>query len=324
MGAVLRSLTAAAWALLWMSAGAPAQDFPSRPIRLLVAFAPGGTTDFVARVVAEKAKSFLGQSVIVENKPGANGAIAAEAVANADPDGYSLFFSTVGAVAINPAMRTDLRYDATRDFAPVAMVARNTVLFAVNPALKIDTAKELVALAKQKPGTVTVAITGIGAISHLAVELLQAAAGIKLLYVPYRGAAQAMTDIIGGQLNAMSADVPVLLTQVRAGKVKIIGANSSVRSEVLPDVPTFSEQGYPDVVADNWAGVLAPARTPPAVIAKLNDAFNAALADPEVRRKLAENGVSPLSGTPQEFAALIRSETVRWGKVVRETGVKGE
>lgn len=324
MGPLWRGIAVATEVLLWMTAGAPAQDFPSRPIRLVVAFAPGGTTDFVARVVAEKAKAFLGQSVIVENKPGANGAIAAEAIANADPDGYALFFSTVGALAINPAMRADLRYDVGRDFTPVAMVARNTVLFAVNPALKIDNARDFVALAREKPGTITVAITGVGAISHLAVELFQAAAGIKLLYVPYRGAAQAMTDIIGGQLNAMSADVPVLLTQVRAGKVKIIGADSAARSEVLPDVPTFSEQGYPDVVADNWAGLLAPARTPAAVVAKLNGAFNAAVADPDVRRKLAENGVSPLSGTPAEFADMIRRETARWGKVVREHGIKGE
>jgi tripartite-type tricarboxylate transporter receptor subunit TctC len=304
--------------------GADAQDYPTRPIRLVVAFAPGGTTDFVARLVSDKAKSILGQPIIVENRPGANGAIAAENIAKADPDGYSLFFSTAGALAINPSMRSDLPYDPIKDFAPAGMVARNTVLFAVNPALKIDTAKELVALAKQRPATVTVAVTGVGAISHLALELLQASAGIKLLIVPYRGAGQALGDLIGGQLDAMSAEVPVLLPQIKAGKAKIIGASTNSRSEALPDVPTFAEQGYPDVIADNWAGVLAPARTPPAIIAKLNSAFNAAVNDPDVRRRLTENGVSPLSGSPEDFARLIKSETARWGKVVREIGIKGE
>jgi tripartite-type tricarboxylate transporter receptor subunit TctC len=305
-------------------AGAPAQDYPSRPIRLVVAFAPGGTTDFVARLLAEKARAILGQPIIVENRPGANGAIGADNIAKAEPDGYSLFFSTAGALAINPNLRADLPYAPIRDFAPAAMVARNTVLFAVNPALKIETTKDLVALAKAKPATITVAVTGVGAISHLALELLQASAGIKLLVVPYRGAGQALGDLIGGQLNAMSAEVPVLLPQIKAGKAKIIGASTAQRSDALPDVPTFAEQGYPDVIADNWAGVLAPARTPPATIAKLNRAFNAAVSDPDVRRRLAENGVSPLSGTPEDFADLIKSETARWGKVVREIGIKGE
>jgi len=317
-------IIAAAVAAILAAGGAAAQDYPSRPIRLVVAFAAGGTTDFVARQIAEKAKASLGQSIVVENKPGANGAIGADFVAKAEPDGYTLFFSTAGALAINPSMRSDLPYDPIKDFTPIVPIARNTVLFAVNPTLGVATAQEMIARAKEKPGTITVAITGVGAISHLAIEMLQLAAGIKLQYVPYRGAGQAVADFIGGQLNAMSAEVPVLMPQIKAGKAKILAVSAQNRSDVLPDVPTFAELGYPGVVADNWSGVLAPPNTPPAIVAKLNQAFNVVVRDPEVRRRFAENGVSTMGGTPEELTELIRSETARWRKVVKETGVKAE
>lgn len=318
------SIVAAAVAAVLAAGGAAAQDYPSRPIRLVVAFAAGGTTDFVARQIAEKAKAYLGQSIVVENKPGANGAIGADFVAKSEPDGYTLFFSTAGALAINPSMRTDLPYDPIKDFTPIVPVARNTVLFAVNPTLGVATAQEMIARAKDKPGTITVAITGVGAISHLAIEMLQLAAGIKLQYVPYRGAGQAVADFIGGQLNAMSAEVPVLMPQIKAGKAKILAVSAQSRSDVLPDVPTFVELGYPDVVADNWSGVLAPPNTAPAIVARLNQAFNAVVRDPEVRRRFADNGVSTIGGTPEDLTELIRSETTRWRKVVKETGVKAE
>ena len=318
------SIIAAALAAVLAAGGAAAQDYPNRPIRLVVAFAAGGTTDFVARQLAERAKASLGQNIVVENKPGANGAIGAEFVAKSEPDGYTLFFSTAGALAINPSMRSDLPYDPIKDFTPIVPVARNTVLFAVNPTLGVATAQEMIARAKEKPGTITVAITGVGAISHLAIEMLQIAAGIKLQYVPYRGAGQAVADFIGGQLNAMSAEVPVLMPQIKAGKAKILAVSAQNRSDVLPEVPTFAELGYPDVVADNWSGVLAPPKTPPAIVARLNQAFNAVVRDPEVRRRFAENGVSTIGGTPEDLTELIKSETTRWRKVVKETGVKGE
>ena len=318
------SIIAAALAAVLAAGGAAAQDYPNRPIRLVVAFAAGGTTDFVARQLAERAKASLGQSIVVENKPGANGAIGAEYVAKSEPDGYTLFFSTAGALAINPTMRSDLPYDPIKDFTPIVPVARNTVLFAVNPTLGVATAQEMIARAKEKPGTITVAITGVGAISHLAIEMLQIAAGIKLQYVPYRGAGQAVADFIGGQLNAMSAEVPVLMPQIKAGKATILAVSAQNRSDVLPEVPTFAELGYPDVIADNWSGVLAPPKTPPAIVARLNQAFNAVVRDPEVRRRFAENGVSTIGGTPEDLTELIRSETARWRKVVKETGVKGE
>jgi tripartite-type tricarboxylate transporter receptor subunit TctC len=303
---------------------AAAQDYPYRPIRMVVAFAAGGTTDFVARLIADKTKGALGQNIVVENKPGANGAIGADFVAKAEPDGYTLFFSTAGAITINPSMRTDLPYDPVKDFAAVAPIARNTVLFAAGPALKVDSANDMIALARARPGTITVAITGVGAISHLAIELLQHAAAIKLQYVPYRGAGQAISDFIGGQVNAMSAEVPVLMPQLKAGKAKVLAVAAQNRSDVLPDVPTFAELGFADVVADNWSGVLAPARTPDAIVTKLNAAFNAAVTSPEVRAKLADNGVSAVGGSPDDLAALIAGETARWRKVVKEIGVRAQ
>jgi tripartite-type tricarboxylate transporter receptor subunit TctC len=318
------SIIAAALAAVLAAGSAAAQDYPNRPIRLVVAFAAGGTTDFVARQLAERAKASLGQNIVVENKPGANGAIGAEFVAKSEPDGYTLFFSTAGALAINPSMRSDLPYDPIKDFTPIVPIARNTVLFAVNPTLGVATAQEMIARAKEKPGTITVAITGVGAISHLAIEMLQIAAGIKMQYVPYRGAGQAVADFIGGQLNAMSAEVPVLMPQIKAGKAKILAVSAQNRSDVLPEVPTFAELGYPDVIADNWSGVLAPPKTPAAIVARLNQAFNAVVRDPEVRRRFAENGVSTIGGTPEDLTELIKSETTRWRKVVKETGVKGE
>jgi tripartite-type tricarboxylate transporter receptor subunit TctC len=304
--------------------GATAQDYPTRPIRMIVAFSAGGTTDYVARLIADRVKGALGQAVVIENKPGANGAIGADYVAKAEPDGYTLFFSTAGALSIIPNMRTDLPYDPLKSFTPILPTARNTVLFAVNSGLGIATAQEMIARAKDKPGTFTVAVTGIGAISHLAIEMLQSAAKIKLQAVPYRGAGPAISDLIGGQVNGMSAEVPVLLSQIKAGKVKILAVAAQSRSDAIPDVPTFAELGYADVVADNWSGVLAPAKTPPAIVARLNAAFNSVVQDPDVRKRLAEVGVSAMGGTPEDLTALITSETARWRKVVAETGVKIE
>lgn len=314
-------LLALAAAIALAAPPAAAQDrYPVRPVRLIVAFTAGGTTDFVARIVAEKAKGPLGASVIVENKPGANGAIAADYVAKSEPDGYTLFFSTAGALTINPSLRPDLPNDTMKNFTPVAPVARNTVLFAAGPALKADTAADMLALARDNPGAVTVAITGVGAISHLAIELLQHAAGVKLRYVPYRGAGQAISDVIGGQVSAISADLPALLPQLKAGRMKGLAVASGNRSEAL-DAPTFAELGLADVVAENWAAVLAPARTPPAVVAKLSAALQAAVNDADTRARFAENGVAAMAGSPDDLARLIAGETVRWRRVVGEVGI---
>jgi tripartite-type tricarboxylate transporter receptor subunit TctC len=307
-----------------LAASAAAEDFPSRPVHMIVAFAPGGTADFTARVIADKMQKFLGQPIAVENKPGANGAIGAEFVAKSEPDGYTLFFTTVGAVAINPALRPDLPYDPLKDFAPVGKAAVNSTILVVNAAMKVNSARELAELARRKPGSITIGITGRGAISDLGRQLFEDAAGIKLQGVPYRGAALAMTDMLAGHLDGLFGDVPTIMAQVQAGKLKALAATSSERSDIFPNVPTFVEEGFADVVGDNWDAVLAPAGTPAPIIAKLNAALIAAVNDPEVRARLHNAGTTPAPSSPEEFDKYLRSEIARWGKVIREKGITGE
>ena len=303
---------------------ASAQDYPSRPVRLIVAFAPGGATDFTARIIADRVQSILGQPIAVENKPGANGAIGAEYVAKSDPDGYTLFFTTVGAVAINPALRPDLPYDPLKDFAAVGKAAVNSTILVVNADMKISSARELAELARRKPGSITIGITGRGAISDLGRQLFEDAAGIKLQEVPYRGAAPAITDILAGHLDGLFGDVPTIMGQVQAGKLKPLAATSTERSDIFPDVPTFVEQGFAGVVGDNWAGVLAPAGTPAPIIAKFNAALVTALNEPDLRSRLHNAGVTPAPSTPEDFEKYLREENARWGKIIREKGIKGE
>jgi tripartite-type tricarboxylate transporter receptor subunit TctC len=306
-------------------AGAPvaqAQDFPNRPIRIVIAFPPGGPTDFVGRLIADKMTALLGQRVYIENKPGANGTMGGADIAKADPDGYSLFLTTCGAVAVSPHIMAGLSYDPLRDFAPVAEVVTNTTVLAVSPKLGINNAKQLVELARQKPGAVTFASTGVGSTPHLAQELLSISAGVKFLHVPYRGAAPALTDLLGGQVQVVALDVPVLISQIQAGTVVAIGAAADQRNAILPDLPTLAEQGYPNTDASNWYGLLAPAKTPPAVVAKLNNAVNAALNDPDVHDKLVKSGAVPVGGTPDAFGSFLKSEYDKWGRVVAERGIK--
>jgi tripartite-type tricarboxylate transporter receptor subunit TctC len=300
---------------------ASAQSFPNHPVRLVVGFAPGGNTDLIARIVAARVERILGQRVIVENRGGANGAIAADTVAKAAPDGYSLFFTTVGAVAINPAFRKDLPYDPVKDFAPVGMIGRSAPVLAVDPALGLKSAPELVALAKQKPNTVSIGLTGIGAISHLALELFELTSDTKFVHVPFRGSGPALSDLLGGHVNGIMIDPAVLLEQIKAGKVKTLGVTSAARSDLIPQIPTLVEQGYPGAVAENWTALFAPARTPPDVIAKLNGAFSTALNDPDMRRKFAENAVSPSPTSAEELGALLKEEIAKWDRVIREKGI---
>jgi tripartite-type tricarboxylate transporter receptor subunit TctC len=307
-------------ALSWVSA-ARAQDFPSRIVRMVVAFPAGGPTDFVARLVADKLKAALGQNVIVENRPGANGAIGADYVAKGEPDGHLLFLTTVGAVAITPHLGKP-NYDPLRDFAPVSLVVRNTTILVVKPDMPVASAKELAALAREKPGAIPFASTGSGSMPHLALELYQSAASVKFLHVPYRGAAPALTDLLGGQVQALFADTPVLLPHIQGGKLKPIGAASGSRNPLLPEVPTLAEQGFADTTADNWYGLLAPVRTPAAAMAKLHDAIVAVLDAPDVRDKLIQSGAIPAPTTSAEFGQLMRDELARWGRVVRDKNIK--
>jgi tripartite-type tricarboxylate transporter receptor subunit TctC len=321
--AVRRLLVALGLAALAATPGA-AQELPSRTIRMVVAFPAGGPADFVARLLADKLKSIIGQTVIVENRAGANGAIGAEYVARAEPDGTTLFFTTVGAVAITPHLMAKVPYDPLRDFAPITLVVRNTTILVVKPDMTVASARELAALAARNPGAVAIASTGTGSMPHLALELYQASAGVKFLHVPYRGAAAALGDLLGGQVQGMFADTPVLLSQIQAGKIRPLGAASAERNAALPQVPTLSEQGFPDTSADNWYGLLAPARTPAPAIAKLHDAVVAALADPDMRGKLIASGAVPAATSAAEFGKLMREELERWGRVAREKNIKGD
>ena len=317
---VILALLALPWLLV---APAGAQDFPSRVVRIVVAFPAGGPTDFVARLLADKLKASLGQNVIIENKPGANGAIGADYVAKSEADGHLLFLTTVGAVAITPHLSKP-PYDSLRDFAPITLVVRPTTILVVKPDTPVNSAKELAALAKNKPEQIPFASTGNGSMPHLALELFQASAGVKFLHVPYRGAAPALTDLLGGQVQALFADTPVLLPHISGGKLKPIGAASAARNPLLPDVSTLAEQGFPDTTADNWYGLLAPAKTPPAVVAKLNEAVVAALNSPDVREKLLQSGAVPSPTSSVEFGKVLAEEHARWGRVVKEKSIKAD
>jgi tripartite-type tricarboxylate transporter receptor subunit TctC len=303
---------------------AKAQDFPTRPVRIVVAFPPGGPTDFVGRIIADKMTALLGQRVYIDNKAGANGTLGGADVAKSDPDGYSLFLTTSGAVTVSPHIMPKMPFDTFRDFAPVALVTTVHEVLVVSPQLGVKNVKELVALAKQKPGGVTFASTGVGSPPHLAQLLLDAAAGVKFLHVPYRGAAPALTDLLGGQVQVVALDIPVVISQIQAGKVVPIGIAGDKRDAVLPDVPTLAEQGYPNTDASNWYALLAPAKTPAAVIAKLNKAVNDALNDPAVHDKLAKTGATPVGGTPEALGTFMRAQYDKWGRIIKENDIKPE
>ena len=300
---------------------AQAQDYPTRPVRVVVAFPPGGPTDFVGRLMTDKMSAALGQRVYIENKPGAAGTVGADNIAKADPDGYSLFLTTSGAVTIAPhiqqrALRSAARFrsggaghQGHRDTGGHAE-ARHQDGQGADRARQGKARRRLIRS------------TGIGSPPHLALELLDVSANVKFLHVPYRGAAPALTDLLGGQVQVLAADLPVLISQIQAGTLVPIGAASDKRDALLPDVPTLAEQGYPNTDASNWYALLAPAKTPPALIAKLNKAVIDALSDPEVHEKLVKAGATPVGGTPEALGAFMKAEYEKWGKVVKERGIK--
>jgi tripartite-type tricarboxylate transporter receptor subunit TctC len=290
----------------------------------VVGFAAGGTTDFMARLLADKLREPLRQTVFVENRTGANGALGAEYVAKMEPDGYTLYFTTAGVAAIYPHLRANPPYDPIKDFVAVGLVAFNSTMLVVNTAMPVNSAQDLAALARQNPGRITIAITGLGSISHLGIELFQAAAGATFLEVPYRGNSPAMTDLLGGQLDGLFGDGPTVVAQIAAGRIKALAATSRRRSDIFPNVPTFVEQGFADTVADQWAGVLAPARTPADIVATLNAGIFTAMNDPDMRAKLAQAGVVPAPNSPEQFSQYLKDEYARWGRIIREKGIKSE
>jgi tripartite-type tricarboxylate transporter receptor subunit TctC len=291
--------------------------------RLLVAFPPGGPVDLVARTIAETLGKELGQRVIVENKPGGNGAVAAQNVVQAPADGTTLWLTSVGAVAINPVLYDKLAYDM-KDLAPVSLVVDNDELLVVNPANPARDTAEFVANAKKSAQPVAMASSGIGSIPHLAMEQLADSTHANLLHVPYKGAAPAITDVIGNQVGGFFGDVPGLIGYVKGGKLKAIGIAAPKRHPLFPDVPTLAEQGLPGVDSNNWYAIFVSARTPPATVAAINDAVRRTLATPAVSEKLIMSGAVPAASSPQELAALVQRDTAKWGKLIKAKKITPE
>ncbi len=307
---------------LFVVAPAYAQDYPSRPIRLVVPFPPGGPNDIIGRVFGQKMQELLGQPVIIDNRPGAGGALGTDNVAKSEPDGYTIAIASAGALAISTALQEKILYDPLKDLAPVTLVAKVPELLVASTTLPVANVKELIALAKAKPGAINYGSSGPGSMPHLAGALFATSADIDIVHVPYRGAAPAINDLIGHQVQIIFLDLPVLLPHIQSGAVKALAVGGRLRVQPLPDLPTLNELGYPQIEADNWYGMVVPARTPRAVVAKLNAAVVAAMKAPEVQDKLAPQGAILIGNTPEEFAAYIASEIQKWTKVVQTAGIK--
>ncbi|MCB1997802.1 MAG: tripartite tricarboxylate transporter substrate binding protein [Burkholderiaceae bacterium] len=290
--------------------------------RIVVSFSPGGPVDAVSRTLAEELGKALGHTVVIENKPGANGAIGAMEVVRSAPDGRTIWITSVGAAAINPSLYDKLPYDMQRDFAPVSLVVNNVELLVVNPADPAKSAGEFVARAKASADGLPMASSGIGSIPHLAIEQLADGTGAKLVHIPYKGAAPAITDLMGGQVAGFFGDVPGLIGHVKGGKLRVLGIAAPKRHPALPDVPTLEEQGIRGVDTVNWYAFFVPAATPPAVVLALNKAVHQALTAPAVRDKLIASGAEPLPSTPQELAALLKSDTDKWARLIKAKGIK--
>lgn len=301
-----------------------AQTFPAKPLRLVVPFAAGGSTDVVARLVGQKMAEALGQPVLVENRPGAAGAIATDQVAKAPADGYTLLMATTSTHAILPVANPKLPYDPVKDFASVGLVARAPNVLVVSPTLQVNTVKELVALAKSRPGQLSFASSGNGTITHLVAELFNSSAGVQAVHVPYKTGVQALTDVVSGQVAFQFDSIVWTLPQVRAGKLKGLAVTGLTRSALAPDLPTMAESGLPGFEGVTWFGFAVPAATPKNVVARLNTELNRALQSRDVQDRMAAQGAEAAPGRPEDMTKLVREDTAKWGKVIRDAGVKFE
>jgi tripartite-type tricarboxylate transporter receptor subunit TctC len=318
-----RIILALAFALV--VGGAAAQDYPSRPITLVVPYAAGGGNDVMARIVAEKMSKSLGQQIVIENKGGAGGSIATRQIARAAPDGYTLGLGGTGTLAINPTLYPNVGYDPRRDFAPVGLIATSALVVLVNNTIPAKTIPELIALAKSEPGRLNYASAGVGSGIHLGAELFATMAGIKLTHIPYKGSSPALADLIGGHVAIYFSSLPPAIGLIKDGRVRALGVTGPQRSPLLPDLPTVAEAGpLPGYEAVLHYGIVAPAGTPRSVIAKLSAALTAALAEPDVRERIAADGAEVASMTPVEYAADIDREETKWSKVVKLSGAKVE
>ena len=303
---------------------ANAQNFPSRPVTLTVGFAPGGGTDTAARIVAKKLTENIGQAVVVENRAGAGGNIAAQQIATAAPDGYTIHLTSVGPMSVAPAMYKNLPYDPKKDIAPITMGVMFPNVIVVHPSLPVKTLADYVALAKSRPGELNYASSGVGGAGHLAGELFKQRAGIDVVHVPYKGGGPAMTDLLGGRVTMYPAVPSTALPHVEAGKLRALAITGPNRIPTYPNVPTVAESGYPGFEASNWYAFVAPARTPPEILDYWNRELNKVLRDPQVKAELAKHGLDPAPGTREELARYIDKETEVWGRVVREAKIQPE
>jgi len=299
-----------------------AQSYPSRPIKLVVPFPPGGGTDIIARELANKVSTQQGWTLVIDNKPGSGGSLGVDVAAKAAPDGYTLVLGQTSNLAINPSLYAKLPYNPEKDLAAVGLVASAPLVLVVAADSPYKTLADVVAAAKAKPEALNYATSGSGTVAHLATEQLQKITGVRFTHVPYKGAAQGVTDLIGGQIQMYMSSVPTLIGHIRNGKMRALAVTSLKRSDDLPNVPTIAESGYKDFEAITWFGIAGPAAMPKDAIAKLNAAFNQAINSPDVQKKLSAQGADVLGGTPEKFAELIRSETERWAPLVKASGAR--
>ena len=299
---------------------AQAQDFPTRPIHLIVPFPPGGPNDIIARVVGKRMSEILKQTIVVDNRAGQGGVLGTDVVAKSAPDGYTIGIVSAGALAISPSMEK-VAYDTLNDLQPVTLVAKVPEMLVVATSVPAHNMAELIALAKKEPGKLNFASSGPGSMPHLAGELLKLTAKIDITHVPYRGAAPAVNDLLGQQVQMVFLDLPILLPQIKAGKLRPIAVGSPQRVASAPDVPTTAEAGMPNLLTENWYGMVAPAKTPPQIVAVLNKAAIEAMKDPEVVSKLASQGAILVGDTPDQFRAYIAGETKKWAAVIKDAGV---
>jgi len=310
--------------LLALPAAALAQSFPGKPLRMVVTFAAGGGADFVARAIAPKLSESLGQPVVVDNRPGANGALGADIVAKAPADGYTLLLGAAGTMVVAPHLGAKLPFDALKDFAPVSLVAISPFVVTLNPAVPANSIRELIALAKKSGGKLNYGTSGTGGSPQLATELFKSMAGIDMTHVPYKGLAPALTDLIGGQIQVVFADVGLVKGHIAGGKLKGLAVTSAARTSALPDLPTVAESGVPDYAAGTWYAIFAPVGTPPDIVSRLSADTRKTLSLADIRTSFAGQGIEAAGGTPEQLAAFTRDEFAKWGKVVKEAGIKAE
>ncbi|MFW7340908.1 tripartite tricarboxylate transporter substrate binding protein [Pollutimonas sp. H1-120] len=300
-----------------------AQDYPSRPVRIIVPFSPGGASDILARVVAQKMTESMGQSVIVENRPGGSGIIGTEAVARAQADGYTLLFGTISTLAVNPNIFSKLPYDPRTSFAPITLAADVPLVLVANSTVPAQSLAELIKYSKSEAGSsLSYASGGNGTSQHLAAELFKSLAHVNWLHVPYKGSAPGMVDLVGGQVNLMFDNINTAMPHIKAGKLRPLAITSSRRSSLIPDLPTVAEAGLPEFEVSTWFAFLAPAGTPAEIVSRLNAEMVKALADAEVKKKLSVQGLTTIGSSPEQLAAYIQKEIQKWGRVVKTAGIK--